>query len=99
LSNLTFLYCSYSNITEIPLLPNLTTLDCSSTNITEISLFPNLTYLVCWNTKITELPNIPNCKIQYHHCLWLKKWYEKFGNLKDFIFLEDKIKFSEKEME
>jgi len=97
LPNLTKLYCSYTNITEIPLLPNLIELYCSDTKITEIPLLPNLIELYCSHTKITELPKIPNCNMYYHHCIWLKDMYERYGNLKDFILLEDKIKFLQKQ--
>src|SRR3989344_4268793 len=97
LPNLTHLYCLETKITELPKIPNLTYLDCSKTNITEIPFLPNLTYLDCSNTMITELPKIHNCNMYYDDCLWLEKWYEKYGNYYDFIFLEDKIKFLQKQ--
>ena len=88
---------SCTSITEIPPLPNLKTLNCYETKITEIPLLPNLKILYCSHTKITELPKIPNCNMYYDNCIWLKKWYEDNGNLKDFILLENKIKFLQKQ--
>ena len=93
----TEIYYCCSNVTEIPLLPNLTHLNCSYSKITEIPLLPNLTFFNCSRTKITELLKIPNCEMYYNNCLWLKEWYEKNGNLDNFIFLEDKIKFLQKQ--
>jgi len=97
LSNLTNLECCNTKITEIPLLPNLIELCCWNTKITEIPLLLNLIELYCSGTKITELPKISNCDMSYDNCLWLKKWYEDNGNLKDFILLEDNIKFLQKQ--
>ena len=98
LPNLTTLYCSKTKISEIPFLPNLITINCSGTNITEITILPNLTFFNCSYTKITELPKIsPNCYIYYDNCIWLKQWYEESGKLNDFILLENKIKFLQKQ--
>src|SRR3989344_2036508 len=97
LPNLTNLECCNTKITEIPLLPNLIELCCWNTKITEIPLLLNLIELYCSGTKITELPKISNCDMSYDNCLWLKKWYEDNGNLKDFILLEDNIKFLQKQ--
>ena len=43
------------------------------------------------------MPKIPNCHMYYNDCIWLKKWYENNGNLDNFILLEDKIKFLQKQ--
>ena len=89
--------CCCFNVTEIPFLPNLTTLVCSHTKITELSLLSNLTYLDCSETKITKIHILSNCDIYYDDCLWLDQWYEDNGNLDDFMILEDKIKFLQKQ--
>jgi Leucine-rich repeat (LRR) protein len=58
LTNLTTLYCGYTNVTTIPdTLTNLTTLSCYRTKVTIPDTLTNLTTLSCSNTKVTTIPD------------------------------------------
>ena len=62
LSALQELYCSGTQIHELPKLPDgLQALDCSSTQITDLPKLPDgLKELDCYNTQIHELPKLPD---------------------------------------
>ncbi|MBK8847989.1 MAG: leucine-rich repeat domain-containing protein [Bacteroidetes bacterium] len=60
--NLTYLYCSYNQLTSLPNLPNsLTYLDCFFNQLTSLPTLPSsLTYLYCSHNQLTNLPTLPN---------------------------------------
>jgi Leucine-rich repeat (LRR) protein len=56
------LYCSYNELTSLPLLPNtLKELYCGGNKLTSLPILPNtLERLSCSGNRITKIPNLPN---------------------------------------
>ena len=61
-TSLTYLDCSYNNLTSLPTLPNsLQVLGCGTNSLTSLPILPNrLSCLNCTNCSLTVLPNLPN---------------------------------------
>lgn len=59
--NLNQLYCSFNQLSNLPVLPNsLTTLNCQSNQLTSLPNLPaTLSLLLCYDNQLTSLPNLP----------------------------------------
>ena len=69
--SLRYLYCSYNQLTELPVLPStLQKLFCSNNKLKELPKLPNLLHrLDCQNNQLIELPTLPKSStlIQFYN--------------------------------
>ena len=84
-TNLTKLYCSYNQLTALPVekLTKLTNLDCSYNQLTELPVknLTNLTSLRCGNNQLTALPVENLTKLTELYCSYNQLTELPVGNL------------------